>query len=93
MEQCQLFWKDALIGEYEDPMPDMWYFDGKFIPNESPLAKAFMDHMANTNPQELLHDWSKGIKAAMQFGNDKPIAVVVLALDEENNLFVRRIPG
>jgi len=30
-------WRGGVVGELREPVPDMWYLDGEWVSNESPI--------------------------------------------------------
>lgn len=48
-----VFWKKELVGRVSDFSNDMWYYDGHWICQDSPLAREFETIVQNLDPRHL----------------------------------------
>lgn len=90
-EQLQVIWKDQVVGILHNPMPDMWYLEGRWISAETELALEFEGTCSRLKVREVMKDSSKGVPIRLQVEEgDQSIDAIVFSL-EDHSLFVRRI--
>jgi hypothetical protein len=89
METFEIIWKNSEIGRLENPMVDMWYWEGKWISNESPSAKAFKDKVSKFDAKTVIQDPVKGTTVILKSGESSTYALVI-SLDK-GNLFLRTV--
>ena len=90
-EEYIIKWGEVDIGYFIDPMPDMFYLEGKLKLFDSHEAGDFKALAERLKPSEVLKNPIKGTRITIRSAeNPKPINCLVCSLIK-NELFVRRI--
>ncbi len=42
MGRIAIVWDGETVGFMEEPMPDMWYLEGRWVPSDNPKTKGFV---------------------------------------------------
>jgi hypothetical protein len=88
--QLQLIWQGQPIGLFDNPIPDMYYLEGCWLPNQTEAAAAFEKLAKQLDSPAVYHDWDNGIEIIIKDA-DKQTRALVFGLSSENLLFVRKI--
>ena len=90
MEILKIKWKGELIGELIEPIPDMWYLEGKWRSNGSKLSNEFESLVESFNAKEVMISPEKGTRIEYIEGDSKSLHALAISLDNEL-LFIRRV--
>src|SRR5215204_4483644 len=88
MNRITINWDGETVGFMEDPMPDMWYLEGKWFPNDSPRTIEFLKLTQNLNLQESIEFGSDVWVELIEEG--KSIAKATILSPPSETIFVRR---
>ncbi len=86
-------WRDNIVGELQNPMPDMWYLDGEWVSNGSKHAQDFEILVRNFDTKQVYQDHTKGTRALLfetKSLEGSGINAVIISLTD-NRLFLRRV--
>jgi hypothetical protein len=92
MSRLQVTWRGYLVGFIEDPVPNMWYLEGKWLPENSLYAQEFHNVTALLNPAEVLQNPAQGVAVYLSKSEavrEETLAIVVAP--PEATLLVRRV--
>jgi len=89
MNRIAIIWEGKTVGFMEDPRPDMWYLEGKWLPSESPKTKDFLRVTQGLDVRESVRTGSNvWIELVEEEG--KLIRATVMSAPSET-IFVRRM--
>lgn len=83
--------RGEVVGQLIDPMPDMWYLEGQFMPGNTPAGARFAAAASALDVKIAFHDPTRGIRAMLRESpDDKGTLFIVMSLSE-GCLFGRRV--
>lgn len=74
----------------EDPMPDMWYLEGEWLPNESPKTEEFLQVTQGLDVRESFRTTGSNVWVELVEGEGEPMRATVMSAPSET-IFVRRM--
>ena len=90
-EKHIITWRGEQIGFLIDPVPDMWYLDGKLELLESPMAENFKSMAEKMDAREVMKNPVKGTRVTIQLEeNDEPAHCLIHSLTGDD-LFLKRV--
>lgn len=88
-ELIEIFWQEQPVGILVNPVPDMWYMEGKFILGSSKTAEDFRKLAEQLDARLVLEDWDEGIVVELKIPTSSSFGIVHSL--SEDSLFLRRI--
>jgi hypothetical protein len=85
-----VIWKGETVGYIEDPRPDMWYLEGRWIVNRHPLLEDFLKAVSSLGPRQAILNGSDVWVDLMDIKSNERIKATVMCAPRET-LFVRRM--
>jgi hypothetical protein len=83
-----VIWRAAAVGKFINPMPDMWYLEGRFEANDTTLAEAFVERATRIDLNGAMRDPKLGSRLVLRSVNGADIHVGLINLNA-GTLFVR----
>ena len=88
MNRIAINWKGEIVEFMEDPMPDMWYLEGKWLPSENAGTAEFLELTRNLDIRKTI-DGGSGIWVELIEEGRETIKAAVLSPPSET-IFLRR---
>jgi hypothetical protein len=88
-----VIWRDQIVGELRDAVPDMWYLDGIWFPFSNQSAKEFDMLARGFDGREVMDDPKKGTRIVLcdpDVPDDEGTDALVISVYDDR-LFVRRV--
>ncbi|MEM9364053.1 MAG: hypothetical protein AAGA43_15535 [Bacteroidota bacterium] len=93
MQKHKLFWKGNNIGVFEEHSMDMGYLDGKFEPDNSDLAREFIEKSSNLDMRSVMINPVSGFRALLETKDSYKMNVLVLGISSEYDISLKWING
>ena len=89
MGRLAIVWEGETVGFMEEPMPDMWYLEGRWVPSENPKSKEFLRATRGLVAKKNLPGGSDLWVELVEDGG-RPLPATVISPPGET-IFVRRM--
>jgi len=89
----KVIWRDQMVGDLRDAVPDMWYLDGTWISNSTQAAQEFDSLARGFDVRQVIDDPKKGTRVLLcdpETPDDSGADALVVSVYDDR-LLVRRV--